>query len=72
MGKGELSAGETSLTISRKALRFEEGSWRRQAATRSSDGAGSRKGLKITSYCRCPDTTGRATIPTPMPAATIL
>jgi len=46
------ASGATSLTISRKAWRFEEGSSRRQAATRSSEGLGSRRGLKITSYCR--------------------
>lgn len=48
-GTGALSAGATSRTISRKDCRFEEGSSRRQAATSSSEGEGSRRGLKITS-----------------------
>ncbi len=65
-------SGVSSLTISRKNCRFEEGSSRRQAATSSSDGEGSRRGLKITPYCRYPETTGLATMPTPMPEATIL
>ena len=52
LGTGALLERATSRTISRKACRFEEGSSRRQAATRSSEGAGFRKGLKITSYCR--------------------